>query len=729
MSGVFRHNDLRFYVRAIVDMTGADVRELCPGYEEVEQATLETIEGRLAAEDNLNAESMESKWLYIDRALEAISMREGNDYTKARTVESYYTGLEKRNDSRAYIALARTNAEKSKAYLNDVPLSFEVVARNPEQDGEAIKALNYYRDEILNRNGYTHENEKVIADGHDFGSGIWQTTYKEKRDKPDLKFLARRKKAGQPLSWDEYEQMEHTKAGHVFKRLDTFKVLRDRRAKGEDSMSFDDRNHTMVTVMDTMTVTEALKRYPKKRSTISAGLSTVQLRTNPEVTKVNTDDLLITVKETWIKMPVNYELTYPVDVGGGVLAERTEMVDEDVWLHVTRLEGAGIVDMAFDEYDCGLPLTMWFRRASKHHSYGIGAYKDMHAPEWAFNAAFNGKFRWFNRSSKKTTFALKGALTKESHEARQKEGSIIEIDPKSLPMQYQKDFDMRKLVYETDIGAFPSIYDNIERDMISQIDRQGDMTGAGKAYTGRQQALIDNKKAEGMNPIVGNLEAAHLPLGQKFFSNVIQFDGEKPISFNRKDPISGENANVELNAPQGYAEKYDAQTMERSVYAYAVKNSVRNLQFDTVITARSIMPINPTEQRFWIQDQMNAMFPYTETAKGVFFLDEWNKKVLGGLFTDMIDKMKEYDDRIAKANQENEVAEMQQIKGDKEREFGLKLKELEQNAFRLEQKGDSDQDKATATLMNSIVQFMNGDADALSTFMSGDSRDALNRMD
>jgi|GEM_PF-1170900 hypothetical protein len=714
MSKGFVHNDLRFWVRMLYDMSGIDVRYMVPDYEDTVQATAETIEQFLMEEDNQNLAVMESLWMYKDRALEAISMRENDGYNTADSGRNYYSDTKvKRSDSRAYIGLARNNAEKSKGYLFKVPLNFEAVARNPEQDAETVKALNVSRNSILNDLNYEINRKNFISDGHDFGSGILFVGKEHSPKVRNHRFLRDRARQNQPLTWEEYERFDHTLIRQKIEYIPTFELIRDRRARGEESMDFEHDSHTIITWMKSISVTDAMMRYPKFKDKIKPGISDTQLRSNPTLNQIRNDHNMTTIKHTWIPMPVRYVERYQVDVGGGVMAEREQVIERRAWVHVVRLEHAGIVEAAIDEYDHGMcPLTMWFRRPSKLHAYGIGAFKDMHSPEWAFNLAFNGKFKYFKSTFKNTKFTYKGVLTEDQVKETKKEGTVIEIDPKALPSNL-KNLPMANLIYEAPVGQFPSMYDNLEQDMIYHVDRQGEMVSNRQAYSGRQEALQNYGNETTMSPIVGNLEAAVKWLGEKFYSNLVSFIGDKPFQVTVQDPITKEYSQVAFNEPLGQYEQMDPITRERSLYTYAVKNGLKNLQFDTQISTTSIIPVNPTEQRFWIQETMASLFPYTQSPKGVVMLRMMDQTVYGGMFREWIDQMQAIDQQMMQAAQQNERANLQLLQEEKDREYSLKLKELEQNAFRLQQKAESDQDKATAAMMNAMVQFMNGDANAL----------------
>jgi hypothetical protein len=714
MNQLFKHNDIRFYVRALFEMSGIDIRYMAPDFDSVPQASPEIIEQVLEQEDKENADHMETHWLYYDRAREAIGMRESSGYSNSSSNEAWRSEREsKKKPSNAYIGLARTNANRTKEHLNELPLGFEMQGENP-QDGPAIQGVNRYRDEILNSNNWEAQKTMFIADGHDFGSGILYNPYKPTRTgRTDRWFMEERARQGQPIEFDEFAKMQDLTRSHVIKHIDTFDVIRDRRAYGEHSWDFSDPMHTITTVMEAISVTEAMQKFPKFKDRITSGISSVHQQVNPSAGFLYSDDLMITKRNTFIQCPVKYMLEVPVHVGNNIIMPQKEVIERTVVIRVERLENIGVVAMHVDEYAHGeLPLTMWQRRASKFHSYGIGAYKDMWAAEWAYNIAFNGKFNWFNRMAKGGGFYFKGLMGKKEINARTKEHAWIEIDPNSLPGNL-RDQPISNMIYDTRPTAFPSVYDSLELSMEDKVNRTSgwhDVAGKPSGSSGRQQMILEQTAQQGMGPTVRNLEMAFLPLGDKLFSNIVQFDGERTIEFMHTDPVTQETEKVELNIPIGETEMYDPETGDYRLFAYEVRNSIKTLKWSTKVTTRSIVPSNPTEQRFFWLDTLNSVFPYTQSEEGLAFLEALNEKVYGGLFTQMIARLQEVFQRNAQTAQMQIEAEREKAAREDATEKEMKLVDAAQNKFRLEQKALSD-------LIKALAAFQKGDQEPLQTVL------------
>lgn len=704
---LFKHNDLRFYIRALFDMSGIDARYLAPGYDEVPQANAQTIESVLEAEDQQNGEHMETHWLQYDRALQAVGMRESSGYNKGDSVESLHDARSnKKKDKNAYIGLARVNAERSKGHLQNVPLAFEMVANHPDEDGDTVQAVNRYREEILNQNNFRDHYNEFIADGHDFGSGILYNAYRERPHGADAWFLEERAKQGQPIEFDEYQKMQQMAKAHKICHIDTFDVIRDRRARGKTSADFSHNSHTITTWMEPITVTEAMQKFPEHKNAIKAGQNNLYMKLNPRAAKINRDDLLTTIKRTWIQCPVNYEMEYKVHVGNNIVVPKTQRKSRNAVLCITRLENAGIVDMKLDEYaHCEVPLTMWQRRASKFHPYGIGAFKDMWAAEWAYNIAFNGKFHWFNRMAKGGGFYLKGSgITDEQLQQRTQEHTWIGLDPNDMSPDL-RDKGISSLIYDTRPTAFPSVYDNLEANMEGKVKDTGGwhgVSGAASGSSGRQEMILRNHAESGMEPTVANLEAAHIPLGRKFFSNIVQFDGDKHIEFNYEDPASGDTERVALNEVVGEVPEFDLDTGQWKLLPYEIRNSVKTLEYSTQISTRSIVPVNPTERRFWWLDTLSAIFPYTQSQEGVFMLQQLDRHVYNGLFRDMIEQLQEVFAQRAESQQRAMEEEQAREQRKDERDYNLEMIDREQNKYRLEQKARSD-------LLKAVQAFKDGD--------------------
>lgn len=714
MNSPFKHNDLRFYVRALFDMSGVDIRYLVPGYEEVEQATPETIEGIVDTEDKHNADHMKTQWLLADRALQAVGMRESTGYQKSDSVAGAHSNREKSGpDKEAYIGLARINAERSKGHLYNVPLSFEMVPNNPD-DRVAINGVNRYRDEILNANQWQTHYADFIADGHDFGSGVMYNPYKPVRFGLDDAFLEERALQGQPIEMDEFRQMKELARSHVVRHIDTFSVIRDRRARGEHSADFNHRTHTITTFMESISVTEARQRYPKYKDKITPGISQIHRDINPNQGDIGSDDLMTTIKHTWIQCPVAYDLTYNVHVGDQIILPQTEHKERIAVLHLERMERCGIVDMSIDEYaHRQIPLTMWQRRASKYHAYGIGAFKDMFAAEWAYNIGFNGKFHWFNRMAKGGGFYFKGVLTADQISQRTKEHAWISIDPNELPANL-RDKPIANLLYDTRPTAFPSVYDNLEMSMEAKVKDTGGwhgVSGARAGSSGRQEMILRKDSETGMEPTIRNLEKALYPMGDKFFSNIVQFDSGHEITFTWEDPATGEKEEVELNKVLGEVDVFDPETAEWKLLPFMVRNSIKTLKYSTQVATRSIVPVNPTERRFFWLDTLTALFPYTQNEEGVLFLEQLDRHVYNGLFNQMVTDLKELFQRNAMMQQQAMQEQNAQAAAEGERQHGLEMIDRRQNKYRLEQKAISD-------LLKSLAAFQKGDAQPLQQFVN-----------
>lgn len=713
MSSTFKHNDLRFYVRALFDLAGIDIRYMVPGYQDVVQAMPQTIEGIVDTEDKQNSDHMKSQWLVADRALQAVGMRESTGYKKTESTAGAHSARENSKDREAYIGLARINAERAKGHLYNVPLQFEIVPNNPT-DRVAIQGVNRYRDEILNANNWSSEYIDFISDGHDFGSGIVYNPYKPARNGLDEAFLEERARQGQPIEYDEYMKLQELAKSHVLRHIDTFSVIRDRRARGEHSADFSNPMHTITTWMEPISVTEAMQKYPDYKDKITPGISRLFRDVNPRAGDIASDDLMTMEKHTWIQCPVEYEITYQVHVGEGYTVPRTDPVKRTAVLHLVRLESCGIVEMHIDEYaHRQVPLTMWQRRPSKYHAYGIGAYKDMFAAEWAYNIAFNGKFHWFNRMAKGGGFYFKGVLNKDQIEARTKEHAWVAIDPNELPANLRNQ-PLGSLIYDTRPQSFPSVYDNLEMSMETKVKDTGGwhgVAGQKSGSSGRQEQILRKDSETGMEPTIRNLEKSIMPMGVKFYSNIVQFDSQHEIEFDAEDPRTGEVEHVELNKVLGEVDAFDPETGEWKLLPYMIRNSVKTLRFSVQVATRSIVPINPTERRFFWLDTLSAIFPYTQSEEGVTMLDQLDKHVYNGLFTELVAELRQMYQRNAKMQQQAQQEQMQLAERQDAQQQELEMIDRQQNKYRLEQKALSD-------LMKALAAFQKGDSAPLQDVMN-----------
>jgi hypothetical protein len=739
MGRKFRIDDINFYAWALKQdwpsmPDGYDsendhemLEKLASDHKKTPQASLETIDGELEDELQLDATHQRKNWLWLDRAIEAVGMLEADGFDLGKRGKlfssNYYTNHKKYSKKNAFISLVKPNLDTYKDQLSQSNIEFKMVPNDPKQDSGAISAVNDFTTEIKNDNNFEQQKDMVEHDGAAYGSGVWHVSYDEKEANPDDMFLEENLKDGVPIKFDDFMRMKRLTKAHQLERVDTFEIIAHRNASGQGSWDFDDEQHPYLHRVRQIRVARAKRDYTDHKNKITSSTSDVYRETNPKsfVLDKNDEDM-VTLKETWIKFPVNYDVDVPIEFADGTVEEHTMNKDRQAICYVARLEGVGIVDMSLDYYKHNrIPFVQWVNFPSTKHSRGIGLCKYGYAPQKVHTIMFNGKLRFFDRMVKGGGFFLKGVMTQDEIEKRTREHSWIGIDVNELPPELQ-DKPINQLVYDNRPQNFPSVYDRLEAQTERYINTSMNIPPSKKGFqqgsSGRQDLALINQSDQSASPGVKAVEAAQLPVGEMLHSNIVQFDGDKEnITFYTEDEKNpGDFKTQVLNKVMAEAVEYDLYADENDqwakwkIYPTLVKNSIKSLRYSTQIASRSIVPSNPTERRFFFQNLLQSIQGLIESKRGITTLKWTNQFGFGGIpgfdqfigeLEQSINEDRQFQQQMAQ-KQEQREAQQQQF------EQSVKTEELRQNLIRLRQNAQNEQEANQIDALSEILSFIEG---------------------
>lgn len=702
-------DDLRHWVWALSqswqsnDGDGYNIGYLAPGHQKVDQAALETIDSELEAEEILNAQHQLWYWMFIDGAADAIGMMEADGYNlsnEGKLSKASFSNADQKRAQEAYISRVKTRVERVKSQYRNVPLGYDAVANDPEQHAEAVRGLNATNEKILNANNWPMVRDAVIHDAAAYGSGVAYTPYRPAMAVPDDTWFEEKIRQGAPLEWEEYKQFHHLVKQIGIEHIDTFELIRDRRARGEASRDINNPVHRITTWPQQKSVSWLRQKYPKYAERIHPAVADVYRDTNPAALEMGDDHQTATLKKTWIRFPVSYDLEVPVHVGGGQIAFRKKRRERWCIVEIDRIEGVGIVDMCIDKYAHNqVPLDQFVPVVSKKHSCGIGLAKYGRDADRIWNIMLNGQLRFFSRMVKGGGFYIKGAIDADAINARTQENTWIGIDLKKVPKQLHG-FPFKDLVVDNRPSTMPAVYDQL----MARAEEAGNRAmsvpdatlGIKQGNSGRQEMILREQAEQVMSTGIAAFEAMHHPLGIKMHSNIVQFLGDEEIMFTIKDE-HGQDTVVELNKVMSMYPVTDPITQEEKLMPGLVRNELKGLLYTTQISTRSVMPLNPTERQLFFQDFTNqVVIPLMERgSKGLVALKYLNKHGYGNIpgTESMIEELQ----AIEAAQSEAMASQQQQAQAredaDKDREQANKQKEMALDELRHNMKHTSDMQK------------------------------------
>lgn len=716
MSNNIRIDQIQFYVWALSrdwpSMPGGFdaendhelLKKMAPGHKNVIQADTSTIDNMIEHELTLDARHQQYYWLWIDRAIEAIGMMEADGMDLATRgklfAQHYYRAHERTTNQNAFISLVKPNIDIYKRQISDSNVVFEAAPNDPRQDAQEVADFNDYSAEVLNQNKFESKKEKHIHDFASYGSGIFLTDYRPDEASPDASFLEERVRDGEVIDFDEYTRFQQLIKAHVIDYIPTFEIIAHRNASGHGSERISSSmKHPYAHWVRQRRVAALKRRYPKHADRINARTSDIYRQTNPRsfVLDYNDEDQA-TIKTTWIRFPVTYDITIPVRLSNGDVVPKMDVRNRSAVLRVDRIEGVGIVDMHLDRFAHNkLPLCQAVNFPSNKHSRGIGMCKYGYAPQKVHQIMFNGRLRMFERMVKGGGWFFKDVIDKKEILEQQKEGTWIGIDRSQLP-QDLRNRPVGDLVSENSPMQFPTIYQELEIATERYINTSMSAPPAQKGFrsgtSGRQDLALINQANEVSSGGVRNYEAVMQPLGELVHSNIVQFDGERlNIEFLTEDRAQpGNFRSVVLNKvinekvifnPYGG----DGRFGEWKILPTKIKNNLKSLKYTTKLSTRSMLPTNPTERRLFMSDIIQKFFPLTETKRGIELLKWLVESGLGGLpgfdqrieaIENSINEDRAFQQQIAQQQQQKEAQQMAFEQMAKKEELAQNLKRLQE---------------------------------------------------
>lgn len=736
MANQFRIDSLQYYVWALSqdwpsmpggydsDNGHAKLKEMAGGYKNVIQANLQTIDNAIEHELTLDARHQQYYWLWVDRAIEAIGMLEADGLDLATRgkvfAKQYYDAHEQSSKKNAFISLVKPNIDIYKSQLYQSNVVFEAAPNDPRQDAQEIADFNDYSAEILNQNNFEKAKENHAHDFAAYGSGIFLADYREDEANPDDMFLEERIRDGEVIDFEEYQRFKRLIKAHVVDYIPTFEIIAHRNAAGHDSWNMaGSMEHPYAHWVRQRRVSWLKRKYPKHADKISASTSDIYRQTNPRsfVLDYNDEDQA-TIKTTWIRFPVSYDLTIPIRLADGQIVEKMHTKNRSAVCRVDRIEGVGIVDMHLDRFAHNqLPLAQSVNFPSSKHSRGIGMCKYGYAPQKVHQIMFNGQLRMFERMVKGGGWFFKGVIDKREIKEQQKEGTWIGIDRKNLPPDLKK-LPVKDLVAENQQMQFPTIYERLqvmtENYVNTAMSAPPPSKGFASGTSGRQDMALINQANEVSSGGVRNFESVMQPLGEMVHANIVQFDGDRlDIEFMAEDRgRPGNFRQVVLNQVINERVEFDPMAPDDgrwnkwTILPTKIKNNLKSLRFTTKISTRSLLPTNPTERRLFMNDFIQRIFPLTETKRGIELLKWMVESGMGGLpgwdmriqsIEKSIDEDRQFQAVMAQKEQEREdsKAKFEQM---------VQQEELAQNLKRLNDTATADQQKFIIDLIEQMVE-------------------------
>lgn len=716
MSNTLRIDAIDFYFWALTQdwpsmPGGYDVerlKELAPGYNDVIQATTQTIDRQIEHELREDAYHQQLYWLWVDRAVEAIGMLEADGLDmnqRGRLYSHHYTKAHKNSSHHnAFISLVKPNLDIYKSQIRESNVVFSATPNDPQSDAQSIADFNDYVTEILNANGWEGQREQAIHDFSAYGSGCFMVDHVENEGGPDITYLEERIRAGEVLDFDDYNKARNLMNAHKIRHVDTFEVIACRHASGPGSWDISgDPMHPYVHHIRNVRVAQLKKKYPRVAHKIKDVTSEIYRDTNPRAFVLDRHDVdLATLKTTYIRFPVEYDMTIPVRLADGDIVRKVNPISRSAILRVDRIEGVGIVDMHLDEYSHNmLPIVQAVNYESNKHSRGIGLCKYGYAPQKVHQIMFNGQLRMFERMVKGGGWFFKGVIDKKEIQQQQKEGTWIGIDRSKLPADLQTR-PIKDLVAENQPMQFPSIYSQIQAQAERYVNTSMSTPPSSKGYkqgsSARQDLALINQADQVSSVGARNFEKAMLPLGKMVHSNIIQFNGEiYNIEFVTKDNTAPQGTRtVILNQVINESVQFDPMAPEESKYSKwnlfptRVRNGLRSLRFSTQLSSRSLVPTNPTERRLYMSDFIQRILPMTETTRGVELLEWLVDEGIGGMpgFDRRIERIRKSLNEDRQFQQQLAQAEQQREQQESQADLQFRSQELAQNLKRLEDMED-----------------------------------------
>lgn len=709
----FSFNDLRYWVWAFDQFIG-DVSDLIPGDEELpEQYNLEQLDNVIEQELEDDFAHQQFWWMEYDRAAEAIPMLESDgpesiEYPMhGEFSREAYEEIRNDNKQEAYINLVASNVERKMGSLTGFIPSFKARAVYAE-DYQAVRHLNHWVREIKDNVNLDLEYNRFKWEGITIGSGVLKISHGPTMQSPDLALFRNLIQKRDFITPEELERFEEVFEYHDARVIPSFHVIRFREAAGPQSVSFDDPIHRQVHWFENISVAEAKMRYPDYKEEISAQISDIAQRASPHLALVEGENQdSVTITHHRIKFPVIEELNmrvgYPGDSSFEIITREKPRYAIG---YITRIEGVGIVDMDLDTYNHnGFDLVQWNSYPSSKHSCGIGHVKFGRDPAIVHNKLHNGMLDFFGRQIKGGGFYLDGVIEDDQIKEMSKGTRWIKINREKLPFN-MKNAKLGDIIQDNRPPSFPTAWANLMSLEEQATDRSMRASGAWKGeragYSGVQQQIASQDAGMMHSNTSDLLEVNSKEIGYKFYSNVIQFDGSREISFRRENE-SGMMEDFVLNKPGLQYQEWDPADGYRLATDHII-NDLSSLQFRIEIIPRSLVPDKPVEKAQFYLQQLQYMGEWFKDPDMRIALRNFSNQ--GMHIPGILETVNEIDSRQSKQSQmQAELADRaeqyEQLKT--QREWAKDKAEIDQNLLRLMQKFIADLVKANPETLQALL--------------------------
>jgi len=710
----FSLNDLRFYIWAFDQFIG-DVRDLLPegqGKDLPQQMNLDQLDHFFANEMEKDMRHQQYWWMYYDRAAEALPLLESDgpeDYEHpldGRLTRESYDSIRDQAEQEAYINLVSANVDRKMGSISGVKPSFYAEAMNPD-DTQAIRSMNYWAQDIKDNTNMDLAYNQYKYDMIALGRGVLRFGHGIDMSNPDFAIFRNMIQKRNFITPEELEKYERVFNYHQIEYIPTFNVINYRGAAGPKSRSFDDPIHRQVHWMENISVAEARMRYPDSAGQIFSGLSEPAQEMSPYLQLLE-DDLndTVTVTHHRVKFPVVETLDINVGYPG---QQKRETIRKDkpryAIGYVTRVQGAGIVDMDMDTYNHNqFDLVQCVHYPSSKHSCGIGMVKFGRDPALVHNKLHNGMLRYFGRQIKGGGFYLDGLISDDDLKDLSKGNRWVSIDPKKLGFGY-RNAKLSDVVMDNRPPAFPSSYAALMQLEEQATDRSMKATASWKGeqagYSGLQQQLASQDSQMMHTNTTDILHFNAKEMGNRLYNNIVQFDGQRRIEFSRKNS-NGDKEQFVLNMPDFHYQQWDPVNGYRIV-ANQILNDIGGLMFNIRVNARNIVPDKPVEKTNFYLRMLQFLEPYIQTQSGRILLRNFHNEGMRipGLdkSMDQIDKLSA-EQRKLQAKLQDQAQQYEQLRD--RRQWAKDKADIDQNLLRLMQSFVSDLAKANPDTLRMI---------------------------
>lgn len=711
-------NDLHYWAWAYDQFIG-DIRDLLTSPMDLpQQLSLDELDKKLEHEFELDAEHQRHWWLYYDRAAEAIPLLESDgpehyDFP----VSGFGSGIDLEKirefkDEEAYINLVGSNVDRKMGDLSALKANFYAEPIHRQHAG-MIRTLNHWVKDIKDNTNIEKHFNKFKYEFISIGSGVMKFSHGVNYRSSELALFKNYIQRRPFLTYEDLRRFEDVFNYHSFEFVPSFHVVRYRGAAGPASTSLSEPSHQQMHHFEHVSVAEARNRYPAYRNKIRGRLSDKALEMSPHLSVLQTTEHnMTTIFHHRIRFPIRETISKLVISPDGELLN-WEMPDHPRYAigRITRIQDVGIVDMDIDFYNHGqYDYVQCVYYPSWKHSAGIGMVKFGRDPAIVHNKLHNGALRWFGRSMKGSGFYVDGIVNDEDLAEMSRGNRWVKVDFSKLkPHLGRKDVKLSDFIVDQRPPAFPSAWSALMQLEEQALDRAmrspGAWRGERTGYSGLQQSIASQDAGMMHSNTHNILKYSVKEMSDIVFSNVVQFDGDRPIQFSRNNE-NGIREDFELNIPMMPISQYDPEIGQYKMVPTYIKNHIGTMQFITRIEPESIVPDRPIERVQFFLQLLQFLLPYIQTTYGRVMLRGFQAE---GMRIPSLDntldqvEMIEAEQMRLQGQLEDLAKEYQQLLDD--REWAKDKAEVNQNLLRLMQKFVSDLARANP---ETITKILNG---------------------